>query len=72
MRTPSKAKKNTLAGRLARPRTGLHRGAGADPQLDQLSAAGCANILEEHASSADRGRPFVLAHLHATSAPAKR
>jgi DNA invertase Pin-like site-specific DNA recombinase len=35
---------------------------GTDPQLDELQAAGCAEILEEHASGADRGRP-VLAHL---------
>jgi hypothetical protein len=35
---------------------------GTDPQLDELQAAGCAEILEEHASGADRGRP-VLARL---------
>jgi DNA invertase Pin-like site-specific DNA recombinase len=35
---------------------------GTDPQLDDLRAAGCATILEEHASGADRGRP-VLAGL---------
>jgi DNA invertase Pin-like site-specific DNA recombinase len=33
-----------------------------DPQLDELRAAGCAEILEEHASGADRGRP-VLARM---------
>jgi DNA invertase Pin-like site-specific DNA recombinase len=35
---------------------------GTDPQLDELQAAGCTEILEEHASGADRGRP-VLARL---------
>src|SRR6202045_4751253 len=35
---------------------------GTDPQLDELRAAGCDTILEEHASGADRTRP-VLAHL---------
>ncbi|HET6196049.1 MAG TPA: recombinase family protein [Acetobacteraceae bacterium] len=35
---------------------------GTDPQLHELRAAGCATILEEHASGADRGRP-VLARL---------
>jgi DNA invertase Pin-like site-specific DNA recombinase len=35
---------------------------GTDPQLDELRAAGCAEILEEHASGGDRGRP-VLARL---------
>src|SRR6202045_2616135 len=33
-----------------------------DPQLDELRAAGCATMLEEHASGADRSRP-VLARL---------
>src|SRR3954452_4590496 len=35
---------------------------GTDPQLDELRAAGCAAVLEEHASGADRSRP-VLARL---------
>jgi DNA invertase Pin-like site-specific DNA recombinase len=35
---------------------------GTDPQLDELRAAGCDTVLEEHASGADRARP-VLAHL---------
>ena len=35
---------------------------GTDPQCDELRAAGCATILEERASGADRGRP-VLARL---------
>jgi len=35
---------------------------GTDPQLDELHAAGCNTLLEEHASGADRSRP-VLARL---------
>ena len=35
---------------------------GTDPQLDELYRAGCTEILEEHASGADRTRP-VLARL---------
>jgi DNA invertase Pin-like site-specific DNA recombinase len=35
---------------------------GTDPQRDELRAAGCCVILEEHASGADRSRP-VLARL---------
>jgi DNA invertase Pin-like site-specific DNA recombinase len=33
---------------------------GTDPQLDELRAAGCATILEEHASGADRSRPVLI------------
>ena len=35
---------------------------GTGPQLDELRAAGCETVLEEHASGADRSRP-VLARL---------
>jgi DNA invertase Pin-like site-specific DNA recombinase len=35
---------------------------GTVPQLDELRAAGCETVLEEHASGADRSRP-VLARL---------
>jgi len=35
---------------------------GTDPQSDELRAAGCDPVLEEHASGADRTRP-VLARL---------
>jgi DNA invertase Pin-like site-specific DNA recombinase len=35
---------------------------GTDPQLDELRAAGCDSVFEEHASGADRTRP-VLAGL---------
>ena len=37
-------------------------GQGTDPQRDELRAAGCHDILEEHASGADRSRP-VLARI---------
>ncbi len=37
-------------------------GQDTDPQRDELHAAGCHEILEEHASGADRGRP-VLARI---------
>jgi DNA invertase Pin-like site-specific DNA recombinase len=36
---------------------------GTDPQLDELRAAGCATVLEEHASGADR-RPVLARLLH--------
>ena len=35
-----------------------------DPQLDELRAAGCAAVLEEHASGADRSRPVLARLLH--------
>ena len=60
--TPPKARKTAVGGRLigyARVSTDEQ---GTDPQLDELRAAGCATILEEHASGADRSRP-VLARL---------
>jgi DNA invertase Pin-like site-specific DNA recombinase len=41
---------------------------GTDPQLDELRAAGCETVLEEHASGADRSRP-VLARLLRDIAP---
>ena len=37
---------------------------GTDPQLDELRAAGCAMVLEEHASGADRSRPVLARLLH--------
>ena len=41
---------------------------GTDPQLDELRAAGCALLLEERASGADRSRP-VLSRLLREIAP---
>jgi hypothetical protein len=60
--TPPKTRKTAVSGRLvgyARVSTDEQ---GTDPQLDELRAAGCVAILEEHASGADRSRP-VLARL---------
>ena len=37
---------------------------GTDPQLDELRAASCATVLEEHASGADRSRPALARLLH--------
>jgi DNA invertase Pin-like site-specific DNA recombinase len=37
---------------------------GTDPQLDELRAAGCDSVMEEHASGADRGRPVLARLLH--------
>ena len=53
---PAKAQKTAIRGRLigyARVSTDEQ---GTDPQLDELRAAGCATIREEHASGADRSR----------------
>ncbi len=61
--TPPKSRKTALVGRLigyARVSTDEQ---GTDPQLDELRAAGCATILEEHASGADRSRPVLAALL---------
>jgi DNA invertase Pin-like site-specific DNA recombinase len=57
--TPPKARKNAAPARLvgyARVSTDEQ---GTDPQRDELLAAGCATILEEHASGADRDRPVL-------------
>src|SRR6202171_1790757 len=39
---------------------------GTDPQLDELRAAGCHIVHEEHASGADRSRPVVARFLRET------
>src|SRR3954453_7116015 len=60
--TPANPPKTAPPGRLigyARVSTDEQ---GTDPQRDELRAAGCDTILEEHASGTDRGRP-VLARL---------
>ena len=43
---------------------------GTDPQADELRAAGCATVVEEHASGTDRSRP-VLARLLGEIRPAE-
>src|ERR1019366_9964347 len=57
-----KPRKTALPGRLVGYARVSTEEQGTDPQLDELRAAGCASVLEEHASGADRSRP-VLARL---------
>ena len=59
---PAKPQKNVLPGRLVGYARVSTEEQGTDPQRDELHAAGCDTILEEHASGTDRGRP-VLARL---------
>ena len=57
--TLRKGPKTAIAGRLigyARVSTDEQ---GTDPQLDELRAAGCMVLVEEHASGADRSRPVL-------------
>jgi Resolvase, N terminal domain len=61
---PPKGQKTAAAGRLigyARVSTDEQ---GTDSQRDELGAAGCSTILEEHASGADRSRPVLARLLH--------
>jgi DNA invertase Pin-like site-specific DNA recombinase len=60
--TPPKPRKSPVVGRLIGYARVSTDDQGTDPQLDELRAAGCATIHEEHASGADRSRP-VLARL---------
>ena len=60
--TSPKGRKTPVPGRLIGYARVSTEEQGTDPQLHELRAAGCADILEEHASGADRGRP-VLARL---------
>jgi DNA invertase Pin-like site-specific DNA recombinase len=66
MAPPKSRKPPSRAGWLgyARVSTGDQ---GIDPQLDKLRAAGCATILEEHASGADHSRPVLAVLLGASS-----
>jgi DNA invertase Pin-like site-specific DNA recombinase len=57
-----KPRNTALAGRLIGYARVSTEDQGTDPQCDELRAAGCAIVLEEHASGADRDRP-VLARL---------
>jgi len=59
---PPKTPQNAPASRLIGYARVSTEEQGTDPQSDELRAAGCATILEEHASGADRSRP-VLARL---------
>jgi DNA invertase Pin-like site-specific DNA recombinase len=58
----SKRSKIPAAGRLIGYARVSTEEQGTDPQCDELRAAGCATVHEEHASGADRDRP-VLARL---------
>src|ERR1700693_372942 len=59
---PPKRRKTAVAGRLIGYARVSTEEQGTDPQCDELRAAGCATVLEEHGSGADRSRP-VLARL---------
>ena len=58
----AKTSRNSPNGRLIGYARVSTEDQGTDPQLDELRAAGCETVLEEHASGADRSRP-VLARL---------
>ena len=58
----AKTSRNGPIGRLISYARVFTEDQGTDPQLDELRAAGCETVLEEHASGADRSRP-VLARL---------
>src|SRR5882757_5306784 len=59
---PANLQKTATPGRLIGYARVSTEEQGTDPQLDDLRAAGCATVHEEHASGADRSRP-VLARL---------
>jgi DNA invertase Pin-like site-specific DNA recombinase len=56
---PPKAQKAAAAGRLVGYARVSTEEQGTDPQTDELRAAGCTAIREEHASGADRSRPVL-------------
>src|SRR6202007_1802623 len=56
---PPQAQKTAAAGRLIGYARVSTEEQGTDPQCDELGAAGCSAILEEHASGADRSRPML-------------
>ena len=62
---PPKRRKTAAAGRLIGYARVSTEEQGTDPQRDELRAAGCATILEEHASGADCYR-LVLAQPHSS------
>src|SRR3954454_19951903 len=57
---PTKAQK-AAAGRLIGYARVSTEDQGTDPQTDELRAAGCTTLHEEHASGADRARPVLAA-----------
>src|ERR1700704_2250314 len=62
--TPPRARKTPVVGRLVGYARVSTEEQGTDPQFDELRAAGCAMVLEEHASGADRSRPVLARLLH--------
>jgi DNA invertase Pin-like site-specific DNA recombinase len=56
---PPKSQKTAAAGRLIGYARVSTDDQGTNPQRDELEAAGCSTILEEHASGADRSRPVL-------------
>jgi DNA invertase Pin-like site-specific DNA recombinase len=56
---PPKRRKPAAAGRLVGYARVSTEEQGTNPQLDELRAAGCVTVLEEHASGADRSRPVL-------------
>jgi DNA invertase Pin-like site-specific DNA recombinase len=65
---PPKSRQTLAASRLIGYARVSTEDQGTDPQSDELRAAGCSMVHEEHASGADRGRP-VLARLLRDIAP---
>src|ERR1700734_2498000 len=59
---PPRARKTPAASHLIGYARVSTEDKGTDPQTDELRAAGCTTVREEHASGADRSRP-VLARL---------
>jgi DNA invertase Pin-like site-specific DNA recombinase len=59
---PPQARRTAAAGHLIGYARVSTEDQGTDPQTDELRAAGCTTVCEEHASGADRSRP-VLARL---------
>jgi hypothetical protein len=57
--TPPQSRKIPASGRLIGYARVSTEDQGTDAQLDELRAAGCTTILEEHASGADRSRPVL-------------
>src|SRR5215212_9548578 len=64
---PSKAQK-AAAGRLIGYARVSTEDQGTDPQTDELRAAGCTMLREEHASGADRSRPVLVRLLRGIAA----
>jgi Resolvase, N terminal domain len=66
-----KRRKTAAAGRLIGYARASTDEQGTDPQLDELRVAGCATILEEHASGADRRRPVLARRRNPGGGPAR-